>query len=58
MNGLQIQAEAFRMFEKWRNIYHPDYDGDILDLVTLYMEAPPEQHAVAAKQAGIKPPDA
>ena len=56
MDGLAIQAEAFRMFESWRNIYAPDHEGDILELVTLYMDAPPEQHATAARVAGIRPP--
>lgn len=57
MTGEQIQAEAFKMFEKWCEMFAPaDFDGDTLDLTVLYLDAPPEQHKAAAEAAGLKDP--
>lgn len=57
MTGEEITSEAFRMFEKWREMFAPkDFDGDVLALAMLYIQAPWEQLAEAARAAGLKPP--
>lgn len=56
LTGCEIEAEAFRMFEKWKELFAPDYDGDILELVAVYATAPPEQHAAACRAACVMPP--
>jgi hypothetical protein len=56
MTGLEIQEQAYRMFDKWTELFAPEPDLDILELAVLYAAAPPEQHAAAAKAAGIQSP--
>lgn len=52
----EIEAEASRMFEKWRELFAPDFDGDHLELVAMYVTAPAEQHAEACRKACVMPP--
>ncbi len=57
MTGEETQAEAFKMFDKWCEMFAPkDFNGDTLDLTLLYVEAPPEQHKAAAEAAGLEDP--
>lgn len=57
--GEEIATDAFLMFDKWREMFAPkDFDGDELAMAMLYTQAPWEQHAAAARAAGIKPPSA
>lgn len=55
--GEQATSDAFKMFDKWCEMFKPDdFDGDVLALAMLYTQAPWEQHAEAARAAGLKPP--
>lgn len=55
--GELITADAFAMFEKWCELFKPaDFEGDMLELVILYSEAPREQHEAAVKAAGLTNP--
>lgn len=52
----QTVTDAFKMFDKWCEMFAPDFDGDVLALAMLYTQAPWEQHTEAARAAGLNPP--
>ena len=54
--GYEIADDAFRMFEKWKEMFFPDDERDLVELAIDYARAPPEQHEAAAKAIGLKPP--